>query len=278
MCTPKRAKIVTICLAVIACILYSFALWTSGIRMEFGQLICKCLEKYYKIVSVLTTVIDSIITLLIPTVLIVWCNTQIVYALTKFYSNHIRIGRRHSGPSNRSFKHKCESTTHVLGTSASNCEPSVNSCIDTSYNRTQMRVNTMLLTVSTVFLITNIPSHAIRWVEVIRTVQNPNHESSHMVLILQKFFQFLYYLNFSVNFILYTVSGRTFRHALCRLCVRMKRSITTYAQTHVTDKVDENVQNPPPMPPLIQLQSVEQDNPKKKTSKNSKSSKSNSYD
>ena len=227
ICTPRRAKIVTIVLAVVACILYSFALWTSGIAYNYQHMDLKCvvLPKYYKLVNVFNTIIDTTVTLFIPTVLIVWSNAQIIYVLAKFNKTRGELGQQrrsfsHRKRQDRSSVNKQETTVAGTMDRNSSLKTTHNSVgarySDTSNTRSHMKVTGMLLTVSTVFLICNIPGHAIRWIEFILSSTDSTHRTSQTVFLVQRCFLFTYYINFSVNFILYAVSGKTFRQALCR--------------------------------------------------------------
>lgn len=230
LCTTKRAKIVTIALAVTASIMYTFALWTSGVIQLYGGPFCHPLPKYYNLVHAISNV-DTTITLIIPTILILWSNTQITYVLAKFYRSRATLGQQQHRNSHRSMtgSTRNQQAEPPLNSSPTNRQTSV-IYADTSYNRSQMKVTRMLLTVSTVFLICHIPSHALRVTVFIFSLINPKYQPSHMLLLIQKFLNFLYYLNFSLNFILYAISGKTFRKALGRLCSRVRRSITTYAR------------------------------------------------
>ncbi|ELT93787.1 hypothetical protein CAPTEDRAFT_64325, partial [Capitella teleta] len=86
-----------------------------------------------------------------------------------------------------------------------------------SYNRLQMKVTKMLLIISTAFLICNIPSHVIRVYAFSMSLIDPAYTPSHRFVLVQKLMQFVYYCNFSINFILYNLSGKAFRRAMFRL-------------------------------------------------------------
>ena len=67
MCTAKRSRCVTITLAVLAILFYSFAVWTSGVYPMHGVMQCSVLPKFAPIISFLHHV-DTVIVSIIPTI------------------------------------------------------------------------------------------------------------------------------------------------------------------------------------------------------------------
>ena len=76
-CTTRRARIVVITLALGACVLYSFATWTSGVNDILGVPVCMPFPRYY---NFLTSVegIDSAITLIFPSTIVIVLNIRII--------------------------------------------------------------------------------------------------------------------------------------------------------------------------------------------------------
>ncbi len=93
----------------------------------------------------------------------------------------------------------------------------------------QQRVTKMLLVVSTMFLLLNLPSHTIRIYFFIVSLIRPNYRPPTLMLSLQKLFIYIYYVNFAINFFLYSLCGNNFRKALWQLlkspCVGLKRRL-----------------------------------------------------
>jgi hypothetical protein len=206
LCSPKRAKIVVVCLALVGCVMFNFALWTSEVGFHFQRPFCAPKPKYFTLVSGLNNV-DTLITLIIPTILIIVSNIRIGYAVAKFYRN--RVGLQ---------GHSIEAASDDM------CDPN-DTTVDprglysnSSYNRQQMKVTKMLLIVSTVFLFCHTPSHGFRVYVFIMTLVVDGYQPSHLTLLVQKLFQYIYIMNFALNIFLYNLSGRTFRKALVRLC------------------------------------------------------------
>ncbi|KAK2161382.1 hypothetical protein LSH36_117g00008 [Paralvinella palmiformis] len=82
-CTRGRANIVVSLLTVGALVGYSFALWTTGIHVVRGMNVCMTHPKYMQLLHTLTTV-DTIVTLAIPSVLIIAFNCAICVKITNF--------------------------------------------------------------------------------------------------------------------------------------------------------------------------------------------------
>lgn len=202
ICQPRRSKIVVGVLAGVAMILYSFALWTSNVDFVYDQPTCGVHdEKYYDIVTNINNA-DTLITLVLPAVIITVCNIRISYALSKFYRSYQAV-------------HVVARSNSTTGSLRSTTGPALYS--NSSYNRFQMRVTKMLLLVSSVFLLCNIPSHAIRVYAFSRMTLDDEFRPTHRLLLVQRLAMLLYYTGFSSNFILYNISGRTFRRAFVRL-------------------------------------------------------------
>jgi hypothetical protein len=87
-----------------------------------------------------------------------------------------------------------------------------------------MRATRMLVIVSTVFLVCNVPCHIARVFNFLETLKNESYVPGPNFLLTQKLFHMLYYVNFSVNFFLYSVSSTSFRNGLTRLFTKVKKS------------------------------------------------------
>lgn len=98
-----------------------------------------------------------------------------------------------------------------------------------NYN-SQVRVTKMLVLVSSTFLILNLPSHALRLYAFTQSMiaddstNFPQFPERKFVLV-QRLFQYLYYTNFAINFLIYNMCGQNFRHALQRLARKMRYHI-----------------------------------------------------
>ena len=96
MCTTRRAKIVVCSLTVFALIFYSFPLYMSTLVRYEGYQECRPLEKFIKAATILSS-IDSIMTLMLPSVVIIVLNIAISVKITKIYSLKSRRRLGHYG-------------------------------------------------------------------------------------------------------------------------------------------------------------------------------------
>jgi hypothetical protein len=208
LCTPRKAKIVVVGLAVFACLFYSFGVWTSGlVPLPNGKQMCMPLTEYMASLYILNS-IDTVITLIVPSIAIFLMNIRIFLQIAYVYKERIKLTEEQN-----SYRSK------GLGSPSSSSEPTqvkVNSR-KTHQRNSQMKVTKMLLVVSSIFLILNVPSHAIKVHDFIRKIVEPEYKISATLLNWQQVFTIAYNCNFSVNFFLYSLCGKNFRSALFRI-------------------------------------------------------------
>ena len=75
----------------------------------------------------------------------------------------------------------------------------------------QIRVTRVLLLISTIFLVLNLPSHAFR---IFAFVEPQSESNQNLKIWLHELCQLLYYTNFAANFFLYICLSKTFRKAI----------------------------------------------------------------
>ncbi|KAH0948217.1 hypothetical protein HN011_003481 [Eciton burchellii] len=92
--------------------------------------------------------------------------------------------------------------------------------------RNQQSITKMLLLISTVFILLNLPSYVIRLCVFFFALAKKN--TPELLWCLQQFFMLLYYTNFSINFLLYAMCGITFRRCLEQMLRRILKSMTRY--------------------------------------------------
>jgi len=88
----------------------------------------------------------------------------------------------------------------------------------------------MLLLVSTVFLLLNIPSHAVRVYVFLKSTVDRSYVPGRLLVLVQKVIQHLFYVNFATNFLLYSASGKSFRRATHRLAWCTARRTALWAR------------------------------------------------
>ena len=233
-CTTKRAKAVVLALAVTAAVIYNWRAWTTGpvTTLIPGHSLCAPLHKWDSTVIILE-IIDTILTLLIPSVTIMVLNVGIVCAVCTIQrdrrhmsSTHLSNGEANgvrpctdpapSTPSNR--------YTHIgVISSSSTYSHTVNP--RRRHNYFQVKVTKMLVLVSTIFLVLNLPSHALRLYAFVQSFLTDTKMPSAQYLFIHRLFQYFNYTNFAINFFLYNTCGRNFRHALRHLGRKIRYNI-----------------------------------------------------
>ena len=258
MCTVKKANIVVVSLAIFGFAAYNFGIWTPGsIYMtrsngteRYGPY-CTIIDEYRHLIYILNNV-DTVVTLILPSCIITVLNLQIIRAVTRINKDrhqvlysHANVGRQPSSPSSRAISPKsqhqnktqspssvCPGQSQVIyaknslsktrsGSSKGSSSPSIKAKHKTAHNTAgQNRVTKMLLVVSSIFLLLNLPAHTIRIYFFIAAFINPDYRPPTIMLSLQKLFTYLYYVNFSINFFLYSLCGNNFRKSLWHLIHR----------------------------------------------------------
>ena len=255
LCTTKVAKIVVFTISSVSLLAYSYSTWTSGIVIIFGIRNCMPFAKYYDLLTVLSSV-DIIIALLVPSVIILVLNIRIVQKIHEFQ----RTLPSASKGTSMSIVMPTGSKTHRVSIHASIShrgsmlyqfgrpldfysnvqsvvhEPvSCNGAIpvkptkSTIRGHSQFRLARMLLIVSTIFLLLNIPSHYFVIRNFIREwFCSKVCKVSRNIVTWQELFQLVYYLNCAINFFLYSLCGRPFRNELKRLCSKLSYNAHRY--------------------------------------------------
>ena len=210
MCTSKRAIVVVCTLSVLAALMYSFYLWTAEvIYFSNGSQRCWHQSKYFDLLTTFNYV-DTAVTFLIPFVTILIMNIKIGYSISRFYKQttlmRINEGSGMCGSgSTVGSKHRRRENSGATGS-------------NTGRQQSQLKITKMLLLVSSIFLLLNLPSHAMRIHGYIQVWRNRHDQLTEEQYLTQQVFQILYYANFSVNFFLYSICGNNFRAALSKVC------------------------------------------------------------
>jgi len=218
LCTTRRAKFVVVSLAVLAAVLYVFGTWTSGVTFYFdtSDPMCGPLAQYLALVSIINH-LDTVITLILPFIAILVMNLKIAGKVVQFYRDRKDLALDQT------------TETSDKGTSYQRvCRIQASTKTRALYTRTQVRVTKMLLTVSTMFLLLNLPRHTTRTYLFFKTLTDEKYQPTRSYVNWQRLFELLYYMHFSVNLFLYTTMGKNFRKALIWLCKRIKYNICEY--------------------------------------------------
>ena len=253
-CTRTRALRVAVAVTMFAFIAYSFSLATTKIHVIRSTRICMrrpSLEGLLRLLSIT----DSIITLAIPSVVIVVLNMAITFKIWHFamrwkqsLAENCTCKERplKTEGSSSSSSHKSDTKrfqdpedkdgTDRLNLSEMNSASSglksrfkherscrVRTLSDSGRRNIQLRTTRYLVIVSSVFVALNLPSHALRLHVFVAGLRNDSPEFSPAIRFWQQVFQMLSYMNFTVNIFLYCACSRQFRSAFLRAAQRSLR-------------------------------------------------------
>ena len=190
ICTPSRAKLAVLICALLALLIYIISPITYGIQDYNGKPMCLPLPKYNKFSSTFNN-IDSVITFILPVILITGCNVRIAYTVVCFYRKRLMIVSSPQLPTRSPHSSRC---------SHQSWNKQKQKPIRTNLHRnhsaqSQIKVTKMLLLVSTVFLLLNLPSHAIRTHIIVMSLIDKNYSPSTNLRYWHKLFQFIYYIS-----------------------------------------------------------------------------------
>ncbi|KAK8401797.1 hypothetical protein O3P69_001123 [Scylla paramamosain] len=229
---------------------------------------CNLRMDYRGLMNVINWV-DTLLTLVVPFIMIVVMNTLIARQLIRFskrYRNRDDVfhlqevnggqanGHKSGGTSSHSHSGRggagpCHSASSGTGRGGGPRQPPPSSSSSTTKNnnnlkmathfassaatvlsytsknprsilstRTQYSITKMLLLISTVFIILNLPSHVIRVHAFLSSLWGSEQAADEVLMWnLQQLFMQLQYTHFSINFVFYSTCGATFRKCLFQL-------------------------------------------------------------
>ncbi|XP_064489990.1 thyrotropin-releasing hormone receptor-like [Ornithodoros turicata] len=202
MASKLRPKVTIMLTALFSFAFNSYLLLFVGVNdTDHGSPECS-LNSDYENALYYINILDTIITLIVPFVLITVMNFMIARAIYLFYARYKQ---------QRNICRPGHSSKDSLD--ASPTKPDVSNSSSTVAHATQISVTRMLLLVSTVFILLNLPSYVIRIYVFVLSLSDSITGSEPYVL--QRYFMLLYYTNFAINFVLYNASSRMFRVTLC---------------------------------------------------------------
>ena len=264
LCTPRRAKMVTCSVGLLAFCSYLVAPLTSEIATSgMSELGCQPKPMFLSLWHIFQHA-DSVITVIIPSILILYFNIRIAVRICDFLH---RKSSKSQDDSGRDLTNSC--TTYAIyngkitvvianasGRELSHMSNSITPSGCGQETRTrggkqivqmpgrqrhhyQIRTTRSLLIVSSTFLALNLPSHVFKLYYSFAYIRFPSS-----AFLWQNLLQLLYYTNFAVNVLLYSASSRAFRGASKRLWRRW---------THRLRRIYKKVQtNRPPQEPEVE--------------------------
>ncbi|XP_068242961.1 thyrotropin-releasing hormone receptor-like [Palaemon carinicauda] len=228
VCTVRRARMVILLLTVIALLLYSYLLVAAapGMHPDAGRTICKLRDDYVELATAMNYV-DTVLTLILPVITIVTLNVRIarcVWHVEKL-RHSMTLAHSHSSPAVANSSDSGQRVGSSGPVTSMATQDSVNSSVVVVAGgrggqrmRSQNKVTKMLLIISTVFILLNLPSYVIRGY-IFFWCDDNSCDTSYLFYTLQQTFTLLFYTNFAINFLLYCVTGQNFRRAVGALCV-----------------------------------------------------------
>ena len=191
LCTRNTALIVITCFLSFALLFYSFSLWTTGVVAMGTTSYCTALDRFSALLLVMTYV-DTAITLLLPSFIIVFFVLAIMLSAFRAFKRKQRLGG--------------------IG------QPRRRRC---RYQTPEGKVTKFLFALSLIFFLLHTPGHAIR-IKLIVLQYTGSVYPSLTDLILQRIFELLFYLNFSVNCLLCYIFGDNFRKVFRQMYLKCK--------------------------------------------------------
>lgn len=190
ICNKKKSIMLIFALVALSLILYSHSFFTTSTSA------CVISGDYYDFLTIFTYA-DSVLVFVIPFLALLWLNLRIIFTVRKFRLQNNRL--------NQSIRrlqryHNADKTLSLA----------------------QVRSTKMLIWVSSVFIVLHLPSYAVRFYgAILQQVQGSNisHNSRVRFQVAQQICQFLYYVNFAIDFIVYVVTSNNFRRNVSR-CIR----------------------------------------------------------
>lgn len=214
LCVPRNARKIVGVISVLAGLLYIYAFIITKVVLYRGTETKVCLimpeeEKTAMILSVL----DTVLTLVVPFTMILFMISRLLIHISKFY----RVELESAVNSTVSETNADRQENLQNSCSSSNINPTVRQA-----NQAYTKLTRMLVVTVVVFLVLNLPSHAIKVQFLFRSVLSDNVQFTETEGLMQIIFQILYYANFSVNFLLYSACGKSFRSSMLRLSFNIR--------------------------------------------------------
>nr|XP_037273289.1 pyrokinin-1 receptor-like [Rhipicephalus microplus] len=219
--TTCRARITVGVTAAASLLLNSYLLLLTDVIVEDGVSACHHRPEFKQILHY-TNIMDTVVTLVVPFILIVIMNFMIGRALYLFNTRRRlqRIGRAQMNSADADNRNTLSGCSSSASNKAIPTTVSANGCTQLQHqyperlltSPSQISVSRMLFLVCTVFIILNLPSYVVRIHVFVLSVSN--QPVPDYILLLQRYFMLLYYTNFAVNFILYNLGSRIFRRVM----------------------------------------------------------------
>ena len=212
LCTKQHARAAIGFVTLLALLLYLHSFFTTDWALSSVDSPCKQKERYLQFLTIFTYV-DFLVTFALPFTLILTLNLRIILAVRSFRRRHRPLrpgpgegggtrGRGEGGGGRRRGEGGQRGVQYCLMSQA------------------QVRATKLLVWVASVFLVLYLPSHALRLYLLIVVSTGGGFYSEHLMLA-QQVCQFIYYINFAVDFFVFSVTSKTFRRNILRCMKRL---------------------------------------------------------
>lgn len=221
LCTVKRAKLATSTLLAVILAINAHFLFTHAL-VDLGERSCTTTSPLAeKFMNKVWPWIDASLYSFVPLILLILFNILIISSLVRASQNIDKLTNRNpnqtkSNNASTYSHHNLNTNNHHVYMPAQygNHHQQQNGMNGQQQQQqqtpqvssTNRRLTIMLLVVSTTFLITSTPIVTLQTVELVGGLNNSN-----LLNIIKGIFLSLQYLNHSINFFLYAVTGKTFR-------------------------------------------------------------------
>ncbi|XP_069101364.1 somatostatin receptor type 2-like [Argopecten irradians] len=203
VCKPRFARRAVIILTAFAALLYMFSFWTAKVATNGDEQKCMSTSNDRDTMMVLS-ILDTFLTLLLPFSMIIFMTTRLLIDISRLYKKPHDDG---SSSNNNSISDSQDRPETNIG----------NDRVAKQALKAQAKLKRMLVVVIIVFVVLNLPSHAIRVQFFFRSITESHYAVSRTEVYWQHIVQILYYINFAINFVLYSACAKSFRHALLKL-------------------------------------------------------------
>ncbi|KOB68312.1 Neuropeptide receptor A18 [Operophtera brumata] len=209
MCTVRRAR--TLIAAVAACCLAvnTPVLLFAVPRGDECNIDCELMEHAARF-----NVVDTIFSFTLPLTIITVLNIWIMIGVCRLSRARGHLIKDESKSRPRGARRATREHAHLPGRRTRS-----------TLQRSQQRITRMLLIVSSVFVVLNLPAYSMRIVAYANNMSS--HEYSGRWAALQQICLLFFNANFGINFFLYCMTGQNFRRALCQTfpCINSIRNV-----------------------------------------------------
>ncbi|XP_066146305.1 probable G-protein coupled receptor 139 isoform X1 [Euwallacea fornicatus] len=231
ICTVSRAKSIVCGIVVVALLSQIHYFWVAGLIFVHDDKKADCaVRQDYVLWGNITNCLDTFFTLIIPVILIVFMNIIIARVVfrshnlglqdeERFSSEGVRFYPVGSQSSNSTRNSDQECSTSSRRVKYDDCSLRRNRQTRSTSMQVQHNINKMLLLISSVFIALNFPSYVLR-LAIYFGFTLWNKQAPEYLWCGQQFAMLLYYTNFSINFLLYAMCGKSFRICLKKMFLR----------------------------------------------------------